>query len=1060
MIFYRWLILSLFVLSNIYNIYSQPIGSGGVSDLSTHRFWYASDELSLPNGTGVATWSNSGGNGTDALQNNAGEQPLFFNNVINGLGILQFDGFDDFLDIASNNDLDNGGPYDERTFHIALRTSGDITSRQVIYQEGGGTRGLNIYIFNGELYYAAWNFANDGAGSPWGFEFISTPITTNTEYYISFILDGDNSSTGIIEGYINGSLFGTMNNIGFLYNHNNATIGSKESGTVYESGNSGGSGEYFEGEIAEFIIYNYAHNEAERIIIENYLSAKFNITPSANDFYTMDNPGNGDYDFDMAGIGQFSATEFNDDAQGRNDFRILNPVGLNDGEYMMWGHDGASSDYASNNSDIPSGAGVNSRMDRVWRVSELGNIGSYDLNFDANCNSNSPSNVYLLIDSDNDGIFSDETIGSGVFPLNNLGGGIYGLNGINQLNDGVRFTFGFDGQVPASYANVPGPGGIGDNSVNRFWFDANDIAQANGTTVQNWINKGGNADDYFQNTASDRPTFQTNQLNGFPLLSFDGTNDHFDMNDNNDLNSGGPWSSRSFTILFNTGGDINSRQVIYEEGGGIRGLNIYIVNGQLYAGAWNINNDSPNTPWGFNFVNTPIASNTNYIVTYTYDGNNCKNGKVQFFVNGSFIGETRNIGLLYNHTGDIALGAQQNDSYYENGASTGDGNFFEGSIAEFIMYNYKINTSQRIIIENYISGKYALNLSSSDIYTMDNPANGDYDNEIAGIGRENGFEEDNDSQGPGMVRVNNASSLDNNDYFIWGHDNGNISAFGVTDIPSGEGVQGRLDRIWRPSEQGETGNMDFIFDLSLVGGNKNAGDLVLLIDRNNDGQFADETFAGNGIIGGATALGGDVFEFSGVNISNAQRFTIGTMDNSNTPLPIELLSFDVRPIDNQKVSVDWTTASETNNDYFLVERSIDGVNFKSIKKVEGAGNSSQKIQYNTIDNSPYDGLNYYRLKQVDNNGEYSYSQIKSAEIENQFNVYPSPVQNGENITVNGLNPDKDYTLEIRDVSGRKLFDRHLKDKKAIEIQMNYQSGTYFLNVYNVQSSNSYRIVVQ
>lgn len=237
------------------------------------------------------------------------------------------------------------------------------------------------------------------------------------------------------------------------------------------------------------------------------------------------------------------------------------------------------------------------------------------------------------------------------------------------------------------------------------------------------------------------------------------------------------------------------------------------------------------------------------------------------------------MGLLYGHKGDISIGSEQNDSYYETGASNStDVNSFEGTVSEFIVYNYKVNNAQRIIIENYIAGKYNLNLSSNDIYSIDNGVNWNYDNEIAGIGRLNGFEQDNDSRGPGMVRINSSSSLGNSDFFIWGHDNAAIASFGVTDYPAPEGVEGRIDRVWRPTGQGETGNMDIIFDLSAVGGSKTATDLVLFIDRNNNGVFADETYAGTGIIGGATALGGDIFEFSGVNINNAQRFTVGTID--------------------------------------------------------------------------------------------------------------------------------------------------------------------------------------
>ncbi len=94
------------------------------------------------------------------------------------------------------------------------------------------------------------------------------------------------------------------------------------------------------------------------------------------------------------------------------------------------------------------------------------------------------------------------------------------------------------------------------------------------------------------------------------------------------------------------------------------------------------------------------------------------------------------------------------------------------------------------------------------------------------------------------------------------------------------------------------------------------------------------------------------------------------------PLPIELTNFNAELIQNEVV-LKWTTASETNNDYFLVERSNDLSNWDAIIEVNGAGNSTEEINYMDYDKRPMSGLSYYRLKQVDYNGEYSYSAVKS-----------------------------------------------------------------------------------
>lgn len=112
-------------------------------------------------------------------------------------------------------------------------------------------------------------------------------------------------------------------------------------------------------------------------------------------------------------------------------------------------------------------------------------------------------------------------------------------------------------------------------------------------------------------------------------------------------------------------------------------------------------------------------------------------------------------------------------------------------------------------------------------------------------------------------------------------------------------------------------------------------------------------------------------------------FSPWALTNKNNPLPIELLSFTANciPLPNgegQGVGLKWTTASEINNDYFSIERSADGVTFENIATIQGAGNSSTQINYEFADIPPLSnevGAWYYRLKQTDFDGSYSYSPI-------------------------------------------------------------------------------------
>lgn len=105
-------------------------------------------------------------------------------------------------------------------------------------------------------------------------------------------------------------------------------------------------------------------------------------------------------------------------------------------------------------------------------------------------------------------------------------------------------------------------------------------------------------------------------------------------------------------------------------------------------------------------------------------------------------------------------------------------------------------------------------------------------------------------------------------------------------------------------------------------------------------------------------------------------FTISGSSGSGSALPIELIYFNATP--NQKlVDLTWATASELNNDFFTVERSQDGNTWEVVATVNGQGTTTQRTDYSDVDSRPFSGLSYYRLKQTDYDGKFSYSQIKS-----------------------------------------------------------------------------------
>jgi hypothetical protein len=165
--------------------------------------------------------------------------------------------------------------------------------------------------------------------------------------------------------------------------------------------------------------------------------------------------------------------------------------------------------------------------------------------------------------------------------------------------------------------------------------------------------------------------------------------------------------------------------------------------------------------------------------------------------------------------------------------------------------------------------------------------------------------------------------------------------------------------------------------------------------------------------------------------------TIGSTTGNN-PLPIELLSFDVSAT-SRKVDIFWSTATEHNTDFFTVQKTIDGFNFQDVANVTAAGNSDALLNYATEDLFPFQGISYYRLKQVNIDGSYTYTPLRSVKYEGESVVqfYPNPSA-ANNMTVRS-NESIDR-LEIYEVNGKLVYD---KSDLGTSFQIKLDTGIYF-----------------
>ncbi len=185
---------------------------------------------------------------------------------------------------------------------------------------------------------------------------------------------------------------------------------------------------------------------------------------------------------------------------------------------------------------------------------------------------------------------------------------------------------------------------------------------------------------------------------------------------------------------------------------------------------------------------------------------------------------------------------------------------------------------------------------------------------------------------------------------------------------------------------------------------------------------------------------------------------------SNPLLPVELLSFTAEVINNT-IELQWETASETNNDFFTVEKSKNAINFETVTIVGGAGNSNELLHYSAKDYEPYQDISYYRLKQTDFDGQYTYSDIVPVNFFNDNNTSISWWQEGSSLN---LNINSSYSgegiIEMYDYSGKLLSQKNIYiDSPFMSCTIetgNLSAGMYILRWIAGDDHKTSKIILQ
>ena len=409
-------LLAITLLLNTFLIYSQN-GPGGVGSSTDNELWLIAENNCYTdagitegiNNSDIQQWNDISDIPHHAVQTTNNRKPVLKTNNANSYATLHFENGDRILSTLSTPTTG------ELTFFVVARFDEFIESNSGVIQ------GSYSAFSNTNKTVGMWVH---NSGKIWGRGIQSNGSTKNlpnitvlsTGQFHTLTQDYGGST---ITQFINGTEAGFIGYNNTLRDWSKFGIGSQGS-------------ESMNGDIAEVIVFKEHLNATKQIIINNYLSAKYNTALTSNDFYTQDNSGNGDFDHNVAGIGQETATDNHIDSQGTGVIRINTPSALSDGDYLFWGEETKNPTY-----DFSSSTEYTERLNSKWRVSKQNDLGTISLSVkgaDIDLSGmESCAGVKLIVSNSSD--FTTKTTYSMV-----LSGGTYTASNVN-FSDGDYFTF-------------------------------------------------------------------------------------------------------------------------------------------------------------------------------------------------------------------------------------------------------------------------------------------------------------------------------------------------------------------------------------------------------------------------------------------------------------------------------------------------------------------------------------------------------------------------------------------------------------------------------------------
>lgn len=610
----------------------------------------------------------------------------------------------------------------------------------------------------------------------------------------------------------------------------------------------------------------------------------------------------------------------------------------------------------------------------------------------------------------------------------------------------------------------------------KHWVKSDAGVTLTGGAVSAWADQSGAAitGNMGQSTAANRPAVVSSVVNFQDYIRFDGSNDL--LVSANSFNGGTLFHSTDNTIFMIK----NYKSGLVDYKWETDPTNSYRIGFELNGSAQRIDFVDDNGG-GRNNISTTAITNKDVMVEYVSDAT-----KLSLLLNGNSDAVITHPSLTF------VPGTSISKPLYIGANDLGNPLYCNIDIAEVLTYNKKLTGADLRRVESYLAIKYGITLGNnkgtgaemmlmaSDGTQIWNSKTG-YHNFVIGIGRDNasGASGLNKLKSTSVASLNgstdivtiaNGTSLSspssftsNNSFFISGSNALTLASTttSILDLPSG--IARRLERVWLGQETGTVGTVRIQFNMSTVpgvGGVAGANDLAnvrLLVDAN--GVFA----TGATVISPSTFNNTtDLVEFQ-VDFTSGSGFyyTIGSTDAINTPLPVELISYEVKCVDNT-AKITWTTASETNNDFFTVSRAGADMMFYPMSNIQGAYYSSTTHTYAYTDGAPLTGTSYYKLSQTDMDGSSVDLGVQPLNCENAIYVDAYYSANDLGFVINNNSVDGSMSVDVYDGSGRSVYSKkQVKESRIVVGPPNggLASGIYFIHVILNEKRSVFKIAV-